>query len=182
LASAHEQSVPIFQQLSGVTRLFVMTHVRFPLSLRKAEDLRRASSRLVDASGRLTVRRSARNVSCRREADIANRGLGRLNRADSAPTGTALGMTAVRAIAALPLRAQNSLHCPKLKFPSCIRVAGLGAQANKKWRTKDIIVMPRPSAGRGISTIFPELVVAHAGFFGGGGRDGCGLRRTRTNL
>ena len=35
-------------------------------------------------------------------------------RADSAPTGTASGTTGVRAIAALPLRARNSLHRPKL--------------------------------------------------------------------
>jgi hypothetical protein len=33
----YEEPVPLFQQLSGVTRLFVMTHVRFPLSLRKSK-------------------------------------------------------------------------------------------------------------------------------------------------
>ena len=38
LASAHEQSVPIFQQLAKVIRLVVM-YVRYPLSLRNVEDL-----------------------------------------------------------------------------------------------------------------------------------------------
>jgi transposase-like protein len=37
-ASAHGQSVPIFQQLA-VIRLIVMMYVRFPLSLRNVEDL-----------------------------------------------------------------------------------------------------------------------------------------------
>ena len=37
LASAHEQSVPIFQQLA--IRLVVMMYVRYPLSLRNVEDL-----------------------------------------------------------------------------------------------------------------------------------------------
>jgi putative transposase len=39
LASAHGQSVPIFQQLAEIIRLVVMMHVRFPLSLRNVEDL-----------------------------------------------------------------------------------------------------------------------------------------------
>jgi hypothetical protein len=39
LASAHGQSVPIFQQLAEIIRLVVMMYVRFPLSLRNVEDL-----------------------------------------------------------------------------------------------------------------------------------------------
>jgi hypothetical protein len=49
----------------------------------------------------------------RRKPAVADRDLGRLNWVDSAPTGTASGTTGVRAIAALPLRARNSLHRPK---------------------------------------------------------------------
>jgi transposase-like protein len=39
LASAHEQSVPIFQRSPEVIRLVVMMYVRYPLSLRNVEDL-----------------------------------------------------------------------------------------------------------------------------------------------
>jgi transposase-like protein len=39
LASAHEQSVPIFQQLARGYSLVVMMYVRYPLSLRNVEDL-----------------------------------------------------------------------------------------------------------------------------------------------
>jgi hypothetical protein len=48
----------------------------------------------------------------RRLADVADSGLGRLNWAESAPTPAALGTTAVRAKAAIPLRARNGLHRP----------------------------------------------------------------------
>jgi hypothetical protein len=44
------------------------------------------------------------DVSCRRKLAVADRRLGRLNWADSAPTRVASGATAVRAIAALPFR------------------------------------------------------------------------------
>ena len=46
----------------------------------------------------------------RRRADVANRGLGRLNLAESAPTRVASGRTEVRAIAVIPLRT------PSLRF------------------------------------------------------------------
>jgi putative transposase len=39
LASAHEQSVPLFQQLAGGHPSVVMMYVRYPLSLRNVEDL-----------------------------------------------------------------------------------------------------------------------------------------------
>jgi hypothetical protein len=48
----------------------------------------------------------------RRKADVADRRVGRLNCADSSPSGTASGRTGVRAKAAIPLRARNRLHRP----------------------------------------------------------------------
>ena len=39
LASAHEQSVPILQQLARSHPVVVMMYVRYPLSLRNVEDL-----------------------------------------------------------------------------------------------------------------------------------------------
>ena len=55
------------------------------------------------------------DVSNRRKADVADRGLGRLKWADSSPSGTASGRTGVHAKAVIPLRARNRLHRPKRK-------------------------------------------------------------------
>jgi hypothetical protein len=52
----------------------------------------------------------------RRLADIAQRGLGRLNWADCGRTGVASGRIGARAIAAIRLRARNMLHRPKQTF------------------------------------------------------------------
>jgi hypothetical protein len=45
---------------------------------------------------------------------VADRGLGRLNWAESAHTGVAWGTTGVRAKAVVQLRARSRLHRPKL--------------------------------------------------------------------
>ena len=62
------------------------------------------------------ARTNAMDGRNRRLADVADHGLGRLNWADSAPTGTASGTTGVRAIAALPSRARNSPRRPEHAF------------------------------------------------------------------
>jgi hypothetical protein len=49
----------------------------------------------------------------RREADIADSGLGRLSWADSAPTSAASERTGVRALAVIPLRGRNGPRRPK---------------------------------------------------------------------
>ena len=54
----------------------------------------------------------------RREAVVADRGLGRLNWAGTALNGIASGRTGVRAKAVIPLRARNRLYRPKRK---CVR-------------------------------------------------------------
>jgi hypothetical protein len=65
-------------------------------------------------SGRIAhVRRERLNVANRRIADVADRERGRLNWADSALAGVASGMTGVRAIADIQLRARSTLHRPK---------------------------------------------------------------------
>ena len=77
----------------------------------------------VDASGRVVVAKAMRrnklpeffaslpaNGSYLRKPAVADRGLGRLNRADSAATRCTSGRTGVRAKAAIPLRVQNRLH------------------------------------------------------------------------
>ena len=51
-----------------------------------------------------------------RIADVADRGLGRLNWAESAPTKVASGRTGIRAIAVVPLHARSRLHRPKHAF------------------------------------------------------------------
>ena len=51
----------------------------------------------------------------RSKADVADRGLGRLKWADSAPTRVASGRTGMRAKAAIPLRERTSLHRPPPK-------------------------------------------------------------------
>jgi hypothetical protein len=51
----------------------------------------------------------------RREADVAERGLGRLNWAESAPTEVASGRTGVYAKAGFPVRARIGLYRP---FPT----------------------------------------------------------------
>ena len=53
------------------------------------------------------------DVRSRRLADVADRGLGRLSWADSAPTRATSGTTAVRAKADVPLRARSRLHRPQ---------------------------------------------------------------------
>jgi hypothetical protein len=58
----------------------------------------------------------------RRKARVADRGLGRRKRADSAPTRIALGRTVVRAEAAIPLRAQNR-PVPIAAVPVCLSSA-----------------------------------------------------------
>src|ERR1700748_5424 len=50
------------------------------------------------------------DVSCRRSPDIADRGRGRRSWAEFTRTGIVLAMIAVRAIAAIRLRARNRLH------------------------------------------------------------------------
>ena len=47
---------------------------------------------------------------------LADRGLGRLNWADSGPTAVARRRTGVSAIAVVPLRARNGLHRPNAPF------------------------------------------------------------------
>ncbi len=63
----------------------------------------------------------------RRIADVADRGLGRLNWAGSGPTGIVSGRAGVRAKAVIPLQARNTLHRPNRKFP-----VGLGYGSEDK--------------------------------------------------
>src|SRR5271166_1530308 len=62
---------------------------------------------------RCRARTNAMDGRNRRIADVADRGLGRLNWAESAPTEVASGRTGVRGIAVIRLRARNRLHRPK---------------------------------------------------------------------
>ena len=71
--------------------------------------------------GSVRFGRPSRNDRYLREADdrsrrVADRGLGRLNWADSARTGIAPGRTGVRAFAAIRLRARSTLHRPKRPY------------------------------------------------------------------
>ena len=59
----------------------------------------------------------------RRIADVADRGLGRLKWAESAPPRGVSGRTGVRAKTAFPLRARNSLHRPKRPFRCAVPAA-----------------------------------------------------------
>src|SRR3984957_17500271 len=49
----------------------------------------------------------------RRKPAVADRGLGRLNWADSSPSGTASGRTGVGAIAVIHCERENRLHRPR---------------------------------------------------------------------
>ena len=64
---------------------------------------------MIDAENRVFQRN-------RRIADVADHSLGRLDWAEGAPTRVVSGRTGVRAKAAFPLRARNSLQ--SLKWPS----------------------------------------------------------------
>jgi hypothetical protein len=65
--------------------------------------------------GNVRVLRSPDGWS-RRKPAVADRGLGRLNLADSAPTAVASGRTGVRAIAAVAPRARRYASRPNRKF------------------------------------------------------------------
>jgi hypothetical protein len=87
-----------------------------------AQPRRKPERRYPSVGRRVETRESERNSSpgsdatygrSRRRADIAGCGLGRLNWAESAPTGLAARRAAVRAIADIPLGARKKLHHPK---------------------------------------------------------------------
>ena len=61
------------------------------------------------------------NGRSRRKGAIADRGLERLNWADSAPTRVGSGRTGVRAKAAIPYRVRNRLYGPEQKFRCACR-------------------------------------------------------------
>ena len=71
----------------------------------------------------------------RRKPAVADRGLGRLNWAESAPTGVASARTGVRAKAVIPLRARNRLHCPFWKSIACDGPSGSARRyRGSRWR------------------------------------------------
>src|SRR5580704_1932909 len=62
---------------------------------------------------------SSSNGRSLRKPAVADRGLGRLNRAENPPTGVASGRTGVSEKAAVPLGSRNTLHRPSETISIC---------------------------------------------------------------
>jgi hypothetical protein len=90
---------------------------RFTWGCARTSRQSRCGEKLHGLSRRKRTRLDQRKtVRSRRIADVADRGLGRLNWAESTRTRVASGRTGVWAKAVVPLRAQNSPHCSKRAF------------------------------------------------------------------
>jgi hypothetical protein len=98
------------------------------------------------------------DVSCRRIADVADPGAGRLNWAESAPTALGSGRTGVRAIPVIPYRARNRVHPAK----QTLRLASRPAPPIQR-RSPQLLnsFVPEPAAISKNTQVAPHSVKRH---------------------